>query len=256
MSEEGQLAKELDTNQKILRGDQRAVILRRSRDLIAQSRNYDRFIFLDKSARPFSLILYSVDHTDQSGDSSVPENIADKVGFTNIGKEKYWVLDEYAKKQNKKLSDPPRINEYLSLLRTKDDLIACFGEDNIKELERSLCVEDSGKKLVIDDCASTARSTIKFTRRITEILDPDSSYDFFIIIDSPEDKKPFSSEGWIIPPWRISTSLVSDRKDSVSKFNDAKSFGITRDDDPRNIQRGVQFRNELKEIIVEAGESD
>jgi len=186
--------------------EQREVIKKRMIELVKTGKEYERIIFLDKSARPLSCLFIKLFK------KLYPDLPLPQINFLNIGQEKTnrFYMDAF----KKPLIHP---NEIFSQLTTVEDLKKMFGIINIDVLIYFYKKGKSGKTLVVDTIEETG-DTKTLTEKILKIIDPANPHDFFVLLSSEKDRIPFlSSNGDIKLPWKR-ISIIDDNPENPNSF--------------------------------------
>lgn len=211
--------------------EQREIIKRRAIEMVEAAKDCEMVIFLDKTARPLSTLfrdLWPVIY---------PEKPMPALRFVNIGREKRRALEDFAERL------PHLETDLLKLFNSKGDLEEIYGTENIAELEKVISSQRSGKRLIVDEIEGSGL-TAMLAKKILQMIDPNSHYSSFALLESDKDIKSFTlGEDPPVVPWDNYYSLVSEPL--------PRSF-VTVPGDEYFRETGLQARTELKMLAQEA----
>lgn len=210
--------------------------------MVEAAKDCEMVIFLDKTARPLVTLF------DDLWSLVYPGSEKPQIKFLNIGNEKIQPIENYySETLHHSVEDR---NVLIDSIKSKKDLEQYYGEENVVQLLDVLRKGNGGRRLIIDETSYTGK-TQRLAERITKAVDPNSSYSYFNLLDSDEDKKPFVEGRAAFMPWHELRTLVSD-KNWVSLDERNKLFHATVEKAPTWRKEGLQVRQELKMLAQEA----
>ncbi len=227
----------------LFNGQQKEVLTRRSFELASKvhSSSYSAVIFLDNTGRilgeGFQVLYQKLYFADP------PE-----VGFINIGNEKVAHVANQSI-AGVKPRDMDAAREYINSLQNENDLKNAFGIENIDQLKRYLNSFPPGNKLIVDDLTITQTSK-HLSLKSAELLDPDSDYSYFLLLEDEKDRWSFITEdGDTRLPWSNRWTLREDDPDNLGSF-------FSREQQDSELNYAYRLRDDYLRLLSEAADKN
>lgn len=208
----------------------RDALKRKTIELVEDTQDIDVLFFLDRSARPLAHLyrrfLQVID----------PERQRPEIRFLNIGQEKHGERKSF-------------YDRGVNHLRTRDDLVKMYGEDNIAKLEHQFDKPTGERRMIVDDVFATG-SSLQVARAAINSLDSDHEYTHFFTYGEGITRFP---DILAKMPWDGDDTFVKDKSASEGAGYRAKDSGFLtiRNDDPKQRKQGIQLRAELEKLASE-----